>query len=169
MNLFTEPPRRTVTWCGLSGLALLALSANILVNARPGHRARTSRSTNTNTKSFTGHYAREDGSDLDVLVLPGHKMEFGIAAVGPYSKSDPNPAPSTGDLYGTVALVGSHAVYRTSYGDGVCRVTFQFLGSKAVLSQGDSDCDFGAGVDVTGVYQKKNSRVPKPEMFEPDN
>lgn len=116
-------------------------------------------------KSLTGLYSRKDGADLSVLARPGSKLEFAIAALGPYFGSGRDQARSDGELYGTVTLRGSRAEYH----EGACHVTFRFTGSKAILSQGDSDCDFGAGVDVTGVYDKKNSQTPKPETLTPQN
>ena len=169
MKSFKEILKTSDICCLTGTLALLAAVGPIVSHATPHALQSKQKSHGVNTKAFTGLYLRSDGSELDVLQLPSRAIKFAIAAVGPYSKSDPTPAPSTGSLTGVVTLKGNRAVYRMALGSGVCRVTFQFSGSKAILSQGDSNCDFGAGVDVTGVYQKKNSRVPKPQMFEPDN
>lgn len=169
MKLFKKIPK-TSDFCCLAGtLALLAAAMPLVSYATPHAPQSRKRSHGINTKTLTGLYMRSDGSELDVLQLPSRAVKFAIAAVGPCSKSDPAPAPSTGNLTGVLTLRGNRAVYRTSFSDGVCRVTFRFSGSRAILSQGDSDCDFGAGVDVTGVYQKKDSRVPKPEVFELHN
>lgn len=144
---------------------LLVMTAQSGAGARHGTRASQGSGQRFNAKSLTGLYSRKDKSDLYVLGLSGGKLKFSIFALGPYSASDPAPAPSAGNLAGTVRLAGDHADYR----DGLCHVTFRFSGSRAVLSQGSSDCDFGAGVDVSGVYYQKNSRVPKPEALAPDN
>lgn len=116
-------------------------------------------------KRLTGLYSRKDGSDLSILAHPGGKLDFGIQAIGFNFGTAREPAPSTGDLYGTITLKGSHAEYQ----DGDCHVSFQFTGSSAILSQRGSDMNFGQGVDITGVYYKKNSQVPKPGMLKPDN
>jgi len=150
-----------------AAVLLLATIVPIAAYAYPHAAQSRQKSPSVSRKTLTGLYLRSDGSELDVLQLSTHAIKFAIAAVGPYSRADPAPAPSTGSLIGTVTLVGKRAVYRTAFSDGTCHVTFQFSGSKAILSQGDSDCDFGAGVDISGTYQKKNSCTPKPETFTP--
>lgn len=169
MKLFFRSPKTLNPWYLVGTVVLLAAAAQIDTVASPSIHAVKQKLSRVSTKSLTGFYVRKDRSDLHILELPGHKLKFAAFALGPYSASDPAPAPSTGELSGIVTLRGNRAVYSTSYGQGVCRVAFQFSSSKAILSQNGSGCDFGAGVDVTGVYQKKDSRVPKPEVFELHN
>jgi hypothetical protein len=64
-----------------------------------------------------------------------------------------------GEVMATVDLVNGTAIYEVEN----CKLTIEFVSSRAIVTQSEEkgDCDFGAWVTASGNYRKLNSRKPK--------
>ena len=62
---------------------------------------------------------------------------------------------------------GSTVVYKTTKFGGDCRITIQFTAARALVSQrgNDSDCGFGAFVNVGGTYHRISRARPRFDLF----
>ncbi|MBC8103164.1 MAG: hypothetical protein H7Z41_11310 [Cytophagales bacterium] len=106
--------------------------------------------------TITGSYQRRDTSMLSVRMLPGgRRIRFALSVLA--AGAGQSAAPNTGNASGELALKGSTAVFLKDR----CRITLRFNRQGARLTQfGDAaDCDFGSGVDATGMYRRDTPAI----------
>lgn len=114
------------------------------------------------TQTVTGSYDGPNKASLDVLQLPGERIQFDLQA---YSHFSPANGPNMGEVSGVVSLHQGVAVYQDhpnadNVGRGGGRLTLRFRGNKAVVTE-QGNLEFGAGVSAGGTYIRHSRKPPK--------
>jgi hypothetical protein len=111
-------------------------------------------------RGVTGTYLRNDDSSLEVVELPGGKVEFALLAFWKGARWE-EYGPNMGQAYGEVPLVKGVAVYK----EEECRLTMRFSAGKVEIEQG-GDCLFGHNVSADGVYRRTSVCAAPKDGFE---
>lgn len=128
---------------------------------KPPHRHSVYESLSAGT--VTGRYDGPNKASLDVLQLPGRRIQFDLVALA--DSSSPG-GPRTGESSGVVALHNGVAVYKpdSSQSDGASTtgsLILQFRGGKVVVSQQGQMPGYGMGVTASGTYIRHSRKPPK--------
>lgn len=117
---------------------------------------------NAVTSSVTGTYNGPHSGSLDVLDLPGRRIQFDLMVL---QDAPPSQGVNIGEAAGVVALHNGVAVYHVpidpdnpSRGGG--RLTMRFYRSRVHISE-EGDLDFGLDVTASGTYTRHSRKPPK--------
>lgn len=112
--------------------------------------------------SVTGTYDGPHTGTLDVLELPGKRIQFYLIVL---EDVPPSRGPDQGEASGIVPLRHGVAVYHIPVdldnpdrGGGT--LTLRFSRGKVRVSQ-EGDMEFGAGVGASGTYIRHSRKPPK--------